>query len=93
VRRIPVPEQWVHSVQIAVPWVGLFTLLVIHRDQALAIVGLGDAAPDWRWRWKEPPLPAPALIGAFAGAAVLVIGPFLQEWRRCARATAMKPPL
>jgi hypothetical protein len=86
IRRIPVPEQWVHSVQLAIPWVGLFTLAVIHRDQALAIVGSGPAAPDWALRWKEPPLPAPLVAAAFAGAALVVVMPFLQEWRRCARA-------
>jgi hypothetical protein len=91
VRRIPVPEQWVHSVQLAVPWVGLFTVMVIHRDQALAIVGLGDATADWRWRWKEPPLPAPTLFAAFAGAAIVIVVPFLQECWRCIKATRARP--
>src|SRR5256885_11131127 len=90
-RRIPVPEQWVHSVQLAIPWVGWFTLMVIHRDQALAIVGLGDAAPDWRWRWKDPPLPVPVLVAAFIGAGAVVVVPFLQEWWRCAKAAARRP--
>jgi hypothetical protein len=91
VRRIPVVEQWVHSVQLAIPWVGWFTLAVIHRDQALPILGLGDAAPDWHWHWKDPPLPARDIVAAFAGAACVVVAPFVQEWWRCMRTPVRRP--
>ncbi|MFL6660582.1 MAG: diguanylate cyclase [Rhizobacter sp.] len=86
VRRIPVVEQWVHSLQLVLPWTGLISLMVIHRDQALAIVGLGDALPDWRWRWKDPPLPASHVMLAFAAGALLVVLPFVEEWWRCLKA-------
>jgi hypothetical protein len=87
-RRIAVPEQWVHGLQLALPWVGLAALLVIHRDQALAAVGLGSAAADWDWRWKNPPLPAGTLAAIAAGAVAFVLLPFAEEWRRCRLARA-----
>lgn len=84
-RRIPVPEQWVHGLQQMLPWTGLAALLVIHRDQAAALIGAGGAAADWALRWKEPPLPLAFLVGAFAGGLLLALLPFLQEARRCLR--------
>lgn len=83
VRRIPVPEQWVHGVQQMLPWTGLAALLVIHRDQAAALVGAGSAPADWALRWKAPPLPVEWLAAAFAGGLLLAVLPFLQEARRC----------
>jgi len=54
-------------------------LMVIHRDQVLALVGRGSVAADWSVRMKQPPLPAPMLIGLFAAAAIVVLVPFVQE--------------
>ena len=85
VRRIPVAEQWVHSVQLVLPWTGLISLMVIHRDQALAMVGLGHAPADWSLRWKQPPLPASHLVALAAAATLIELIPFAQECRRCLR--------
>jgi hypothetical protein len=87
-RRIAVVEQWVHGLQQALPWIGLAMLMVIHRDQALALVGRGSVAADWSWRVKQPSLPAPVLIGIFAAAAIVVLIPFAQEAVRCIRQRA-----
>jgi hypothetical protein len=84
-RRIPVPEQWVHSIQIVLPWAGLAILAAIHRDQAGALLGLGNAAADWSIRLKEPPLPALEVVLAIGAALALVALPFLQEFARCLR--------
>lgn len=84
-RRIPVFEQWVHGLQQAIPWVGLAALMLLHPAQALALFGLGNDDPDWSFRLKPESLPLPYLA-AFAGAAlVLVLLPFLSEYRRCRR--------
>lgn len=85
-RRIPVPEQWVHSLQLVLPWTGLVALMVIHREQAAAMVGWGDAMPEWRWRWKQPPLPAQHLLAVAIAATALVLVPFALECRRCLKA-------
>jgi hypothetical protein len=85
-RRIAVPEQWVHGVQMALPWAGLVALALIHRHQALALLGWGT--PDWGWRWKDPPLPPAWLAAVGAGAALFVLLPFAEELRRCRRASA-----
>lgn len=85
VRRIPVAEQWVHSVQLVLPWTGLISLMVIHRDQALAMIGFGLAQAHWALRWKQPPLPASHLVALAAAATLIVLIPFVQECRRCLR--------
>lgn len=91
-RTIPPVEQWVHGVQMSLPWVGFVTLCIAHREQALAIVGLGSAAPDWALRWRDPPVPAEAKAAVLAGAALLVVAPFLQEWQRCRALRPAWPP-
>lgn len=91
-RRIPWPEQWVHGVQMALPWVGLTALMVVHRDQALALLGLGDSAPDWALRWKQPALPPAVLAAAFTGVGALVLLPFAEELLRCRRAGSRRAP-
>jgi hypothetical protein len=84
-RVIPPYEQWVHGAQLAAPWVGLVSLLVIHREQVLSMVGVGNAVADWHWRWKQPFLPSP-LLWAIAGLGLLLVaGPFVQEYWRCVR--------
>jgi len=85
-RRIPPYEQWVHSLQLASPWIGWATLAVAHRPQALAAFGLGDVAPDWGLRWRDPPLPAAVWFAVLAGATALVVAPLTGEYLRCRRA-------
>ena len=84
-RRIPVVEQWVHSLQMVLPWTGLISLMVLHHEQALALIGWGGQAPDWHWHWKEPPLPIEYIVSAFVGSALMVWLPFAQETWRCMR--------
>lgn len=84
-RRIPVAEQWVHSLQLTLPWAALVTLMVIHREQTLALIGRGATQADWHWRWKAPPLPAWQLGTVAMAAVVLVALPFAQEVSRCVR--------
>lgn len=87
-RRIGVVEQWVHSFQLLLPWTGLVGLALLHAPQALAVLGLGAAQPDWQLRWKQPSLP-PVYLGAVAAAALLlVLLPFAEELLRCRRVSA-----
>jgi hypothetical protein len=86
VRRIPVAEQWVHSLQLVLPWTALVALMVLHRDQAAAMVGLGAAVARWDWHWKAPPLPAGYIAAVVVGSLLAVWGPFLNEWWRCRQA-------
>ena len=85
-RRIPVVEQWVHSLQMVLPWTGLIALMVLHRDQALAVIGLGAQSPDWHWRWKDQPLPMSYIATAIIASGIVVWLPFLEEASRCLRA-------
>ena len=92
-RRIAVPEQWVHALQIVIPWAALAILAVIHRDQLGAIVRSGSA--DWSLRLKDAPLPLEQVLGILVGGALLVGIPIVEElWRgvRASRRGAVHAP-
>ncbi|WP_205833009.1 diguanylate cyclase [Azohydromonas caseinilytica] len=83
-RRIPPVEQWMHALQLSLPWAALVSLALIHHDQAAALLGRGT--PDWGFYWKEPPLPPAYLWGVLAAGVLLVGLPFVEEHLRCRRA-------
>lgn len=85
-RRIPPVEQWVHALQLALPWAALVSLALIHHDQALALLGRGAAAPDWGFRLKADPLPPAYVVGVAVAGLLLVALPFAEEFLRCRRA-------
>jgi hypothetical protein len=82
-RRIPVPEQWVHGLQEFIPWAGLAGLMVLHPEQTWALFGLGDEVPDWSMNLRPPPLPPRILALLALGGLLLVLLPFIAEYRRC----------
>jgi hypothetical protein len=86
VRRIPVLEQWLHSLQLVLPWVGLAGLMLIHRDQAAALVGQDPPAADWGPRWKEDQLPGLQIATIIGAGLLLVVVPFSEEMLRCMKA-------
>jgi hypothetical protein len=77
-RHIPVAEQWVHSLQLVLPWAALATLAVLHWPQIMS--------PDWTLRWRPPPLPAGYLMALGTAGLLLAALPFAEEAWRCARA-------
>lgn len=83
-RRIPPLEQWFHSLQFSLPWVGLVSLALIHREQAAALLGRGGA--DWTFRLKDQPLPPEYVMAVAVAGALLVALPFAEETLRCRRA-------
>jgi hypothetical protein len=85
-REIPVPEQWVHSLQLVLPWVGLVGIGLLHWPQALAAIGMGETRAEWQLTWKREPLPATYLMFISAAALLLVALPFGEEAWRCWRA-------
>lgn len=87
-RRIPVAEQWVHSLQLVLPWAGWIGLALLHWPQALAMAGLGDARAEWTLHWKQPVVPVSYLIGLASGSVCLVLLPFAEETLRCWRVNA-----
>ena len=82
-RTITVVEQWVHSFQLAAPWVTLVALVLLHWPQAQALAGFGPEAADWTLHWKEPGLPTPTIVGAIVLGVVMVAVPFAEETWRC----------
>lgn len=91
-RVIPPLEQWVHGLQMGLPWLGLLTLCIAYRGQSLSILGLGPESADWALRLREPPLPAGAKAAVLAGAALVVVLPFVQEFQRCRALRPASPP-
>ena len=85
-RRIPPLEQWFHSLQFSLPWVGLVSLALIHHGQAAAL--LGGSGADWTFRLKDQPLPPEYVVGVAVAGALLVALPFAEETLRCRRACA-----
>ena len=83
-RRIAVAEQWVHAIQIVIPWAALAVLAVIHRDELGTIVRGGSA--DWSLRLKDVPLPLVQMLAIVVGGALLVGFPFVEELLRGLRA-------
>ncbi|HZY17294.1 MAG TPA: diguanylate cyclase [Ramlibacter sp.] len=91
-RRVTAFEQMVHSFQEILPLLALALLATMRWDQALALLGLGDARPDWRLRWKEQPLPPPVLLAGFAAAAVFNALPLAEETWSCLKARTARRP-
>ena len=86
-RTIPPIEQWVHSVQFAVPWIGLAGLSLLHRDQVVALWhGSGASAAQWTLRAKAAPLPPDYLVVVLLLGTVVIGLPFIEELWRCWRA-------
>lgn len=86
-RVIPPVEQWIHSVQFAVPWVGIAALALLHRDQLMALLGAAGApAADWTFRPKAHPLPPDYRMTVLLAGAVIVALPFAEEFWRCLKA-------
>lgn len=88
-RRIPPFEQWVHSLQLTLPWAGWAALMLIHHQQGAALLGLG-AAPDWALRLKAQPLPAGFVVAVLAAGALFNALPLVEEAVRGARAAAKR---
>ncbi|RYY95211.1 MAG: diguanylate cyclase [Comamonadaceae bacterium] len=85
-REVPPVEQMVHSAQELLPVTALALLVLMAWDQALALVGLGEASPDFRLRPKGQPWPLPGLLGCFALAVLANALPLAQETWACWRA-------
>ena len=84
-RHVSAFEQQVHSFLEMLPLVALLLLVLIHWDEAGALLGLGAASADFSVSLK--PLPsAPELICLFAAIFLLGIVPYADEFLRGLRA-------
>ena len=89
-RQIPPLEQWVHGVQHAMPWAACIALAVIHQDQALAILGLGNEPADWRFAPRLAPLPQAAWL-LLPGIGAVLASAFIGEFARAVHAARPVP--
>jgi len=84
-REVVPAEQHVHGMLELLPFTALSFMLVAHRDQALALVGRGTAAPRFAFERKRAPLPAAAVRGTIGAFALCVALPYVEELTRCLR--------
>jgi hypothetical protein len=82
-------EQMAHSFLELLPLLSLALLALMAWPQALAIVRLGEEAPDWALRMRQQAwLPLPYLAAALAATFLLNVLPLAQETASCLRARA-----
>lgn len=76
--RRPPPwfEQWVHSWQHAIAWLGLAGLSVLY-------FGSTRDARDWVLQWKAEALPVSYLVTVTGASLALIVLPFAEEFTRC----------
>ena len=85
-RRVTPTEQHIHGLLEQVPAMATAFLVVLHWDQAKALVGIGDEQPEWRPECKRHPLPASYRQGFLATVTALIALPYGEELWRCVRA-------
>jgi len=83
-RRILPGEQIIHSFQELIPLTVLALVIFLHWEQFEALVTMSDHA-HFVLAWKRDPLAPGHLMLLLAGAAVLVVLPFVEELWRCYR--------
>lgn len=85
-RRVPWYEQAVHGWQQVLPWVIFGSYLAMEEATTPAL-----SRSVWLLQLKQPLLPAPWLPLLLAGAAVVGLGPVLNEAWRCWRRAPSRP--
>jgi len=86
-RKITPTEQRVHDYLAVLPLTALSFVLVLHWRQAIALLGLGPEAADFSIRLKDSPLPLWYLVGVPLIVGVSNVGPYIEEFVRCVRAS------
>jgi hypothetical protein len=84
-RRVTPTEQHVHGLLEQGPAMATACLVVLHWDQACALVGLGPERPVWKPQLKRRPLSRGYRVGFLASVAGLVALPYGEELWRCWR--------
>jgi hypothetical protein len=87
-RVITAFEQRVHDYLAVLPLVALSLVLVLHWQQALALVRSGPAEADFSLRWKDTSLPLGYLLALPVVVAVLGLC-YIEELARCLRHRAV----
>jgi hypothetical protein len=86
IREVTPSEQHVHSFLEVIPFMVASFMVVLHWDQALALVGAGREPVDLTLHAKRPPLARGYVAGILASVAAFVAVPYVEEFIRCYRA-------
>ena len=84
-RHVSVTEQHLHSFLEVLPFATLSFLLCLRANQALAILGLTNEAPDFALRFKAEPPPRAYVAGLLALITLAIGIPYAEELLRCMR--------
>jgi len=84
-RTITPLEQHVHAALELVPFTALSMVLMLHRDQALALIGCGTATPDFRIASKRNPICSYGIAATIGAFTLFVAIPYAEEFVRCYR--------
>jgi hypothetical protein len=85
-RTITPFEQRVHDYMAAIPFAALSLVVILHWQQAAALVGLGPESADFSIRLKDTPLSLAYRIGLPLAVILLNAIPYAEEFTRCWRA-------
>lgn len=85
-RKIPAREQHTHTFMETLPFDILAVFACLHPEQFLAMLGIGDEAPDFKLRLKKPGLPISHIAGIFGAMTLFVALPHMEELLRCLKA-------
>jgi hypothetical protein len=97
-RRVTPSEQHIHSFLEVVPLMAVTFLIVLHWDQARALVRVGDEPARLTLRRKRPPLARGYVRGLLVAIGLFAALPYAEELWRCYRydrsiAPRPEPPL
>lgn len=92
-REVTPTEQHVHSFLEVLPFMTVSFLLILHWDQALALVGRGPEPARFTLRLKRPPLSPRYVAGILGAVGAFIALPYAEEFVRCYRAQPTLAPL
>lgn len=85
-REVTAAEQRVHDYLAVIPFLALSLVMVLHWDQALALIGAGLEPARYILELKATPLPTGYIAGLLGAVLLFDILPYLEElwrgWRR-----------
>ena len=84
-RYVSSVEQHVHSFLEVLPLIAGTLLIMLHRDQFLALFGLAHIPPEFSFEPKELPLSGEYLVAIGFSVVTFVGFPYLEEVVRCYR--------
>ncbi len=85
-RKIFPREQHTHGYMQTIPFDIIATMVCLHPEQSLSLLGLGSEKPDFKLRFRKPPVALKDFIAIVACMGLMSGLPHVEELWRCYRA-------